>query len=176
MNCPSISLVKSAIAEFPASMSFVNSSTKSNGKKRIVPWKIRLFGLALNLASLFNNEWAAEKLSQILFTVFKSQPKLWVTKFWNQADRRFEIQLSDQSIPVYCWGKGPLVVLMHGWSGSGTQFKHFIPALTQAGYRVAVFDAPVHGTNPGKHSHLLDFSDSLVAIQQQLGPVDTVIA
>ena len=101
MNCPSMSLVKSAIAEFPNSMSFVSSSSKSNGKKRIVPWKIRLFGLGLNLVSLFNNEWAAEKLSQIWFTVFKSRPKPWVAKFWNQADRRFEINLSDQTIRVY---------------------------------------------------------------------------
>ena len=176
MNYSSMSLIKSSKAEFLMSMVINNSITKSTGKQRVVPLKFRIAGMVLNFISLINNEWAAQKLSQIWFTVFKSQPKPWVTKFWNQADRRFEIDLQDQSIPVYCWGKGPLIVMMHGWSGSGTQFKHFIPALTEAGYSVALFDAPVHGTNPGKHSHLLDFSDSLVAIQQQIGPVDTVIA
>ncbi|MBT3203029.1 MAG: alpha/beta hydrolase [Gammaproteobacteria bacterium] len=176
MNCPSLSLVKSALIEFPSSISLITNSAKSSRTKRVVPWKFRVLGYTLNLISLVNNNWAAAQLNKIWFTVYKRRPKPWVKKFWNQADRRIEINLSDQSIPVYCWGRGPLVVLMHGWSGSGTQFKHFIPALTKAGYRVAVFDAPAHGTNPGKHSHLLDFTDSLVAIQQQIGPIDTVIA
>ena len=39
-----------------------------------------------------------------------------------------------------------------------------------------MFDAPGHGSNPGKYSDILKFSDSLVAIQQLLGPVNTVIA
>ena len=176
MNCPSLSLVKSAFVEFPANFSLMANSVKSSRTKRVVPWKFIVLGYVLNVVSLLNNNWAAQQLNKTWFTVYKRRPKPWVHKFWNLADRRIEINLSNQSIPVYFWGRGPLVVFMHGWSGSGTQFRHFIPELTKAGYRVALFDAPAHGTNPGTHSDLLDFSDSLVAIQQQIGPVDTVIA
>ncbi len=176
MNCPTLSLLKSSMSDFLTPQSFVNESATRYRIKRVIPWKFRIMGYGLNLISQINNNWAAEQLNRLWFTVFKYHPKPWVRKFWNQAERRFEINLSDQSIPVYCWGEGPLIVLMHGWSGSGTQFRYFIPALTKAGYRVAVFDAPGHGTNQGKKSNLLDFSDSLVSIQRQIGPIDTVIA
>ena len=151
----------------------LNSSER---RKRVVPLSYQMLGLGLNLVSYLRNEWAADILSNIWFTVFKSKPKLWVSEFWQRADSCVEVQLEDKSIPVSFWGQGPLVVMMHGWSGSGVQFRRLIPGLVEAGYQVAAFDAPTHGSNPGKHSHLLEFSDSLVAIQQQIGPVDTVMA
>lgn len=147
-----------------------------NRDQRIVPISFRLTGIVLNALSRINNDWAAEQLSRVWFRVFKSRPKHWVTRFWSQADNCIEVSLSDKLIPVYCWGKGPLVVFMHGWSGSGTQFRHFIPELVKAGFRVALFDAPGHGQNPGKHSHLLEFSDSLLAIQNQIAPIHAVVA
>ena len=151
----------------------LNSSKRRN---RVIPLSHQLFGLGLNLVSHLRNEWAANILSKLWFTVFKSKPKLWITEFWQQAESCIEVQLKDKSIPVSLWGLGPLVVMMHGWSGSGVQFRRLIPGLVAAGYQVAVFDAPAHGSNPGKRSHLLEFSDSILAIQKQIGPIDTVMA
>jgi len=150
-----------------------NSSRRRN---RVIPLSYQFFGLGLNLVSHLRNEWAANILSKLWFTVFKSKPKLWITEFWQQAESCIEVELKDKSIPVSLWGQGPLVVMMHGWSGSGVQFRRLIPGLVAAGYQVAAFDAPAHGSNPGKHSHLLEFSDSILAIQQQIGPIDTVMA
>ena len=133
-------------------------------------------GFCLNIVSRAHNEWPAQVLSKIWFTVFKSKPKQWVDEFWQQADESISIHLTDKNLPVYSWGKGPLVVLMHGWSGSGTQFRYFIPALVAAGYQVITFDAPAHGQNVGRQSHLLEFTNTLLAIQQQVGEVNTVIA
>lgn len=150
--------------------------SSSGRRKRVIPVSFQMAGFCLNLLSRLNNEWPARVLSKIWFTVFKSKPKQWVDDFWQAADQSVVIQLPNKSIPVYSWGKGPLVVLMHGWSGSGTQFRNFIPALVSDGYRVITFDAPAHGRNPGRQSHLLEFSQSLHAIQQQIGEIDTVIA
>lgn len=151
----------------------VNSSQR---RKRVVPLGYQMVGLGLNLVSRLSNEWAADILSNIWFTVFKSKPKPWITAFWEQAETRVELRLEDKSIPVFLWGQGPLIVMMHGWSGSGVQFRRLIPGMVAAGYQVLAFDAPAHGSNPGKHSHLLEFVDSLHSIQQQIGPVDTVMA
>jgi pimeloyl-ACP methyl ester carboxylesterase len=85
-------------------------------------------------------------------------------------------EVNNQPIPVYSWGSGPLVVVMHGWSGSGTQFSWLIPQLVASGYQVASFDAPAHGINPGNQSDLIQFSESLLAIEQKLGAIDTLIA
>ena len=37
-------------------------------------------------------------------------------------------------------GQGPLVVLVHGWPESWYSWRHQIPALAEAGYRVAAPD------------------------------------
>lgn len=152
------------------------AGSKSQKDKRIVPMSYRLIGLGLNTVSRLNSDWAAEQLSRVWFRVFKRKPQAWVQQFWGQADACIEVTLSDKTIPVYTWGKGPLVIFMHGWSGSGTQFRHFIPLLVKAGFQVAIYDAPGHGQNEGNQSHLLEFSDSLVAIQHQIGPVHAVVA
>lgn len=145
-------------------------------KPHIVPTRYKLAGWLINLLYRINTDWAESKLADMWFTVLKRRPKPWVHAFWSGADRSVEIHLRDKSIPVYLWGQGPLVVLVHGWSGSGTQFRYFIPHLVAAGYTVAVFDAPAHGSHPGRYAHLLDFSDTLLGIQRQLGEVYTVIA
>lgn len=152
------------------------SSKVARPSKRVVPLSFQIAGIGLSLISRLNREWVAEILSNLWFTVFKKSPKPWVKQFWQQADQRIELDLGDKSVPVYLWGNGPLIVMMHGWSGSGTQYRKFIPVLVNAGYQLAVFDAPSHGSNPGKRSDLVEFSDALVSIQQQIGPVDTVIA
>jgi len=151
-------------------------SISAKRDKRVVPFKYQMLGLVLNAISYLRNEWAANIISDLWFTVFKSKAKPWIIKFWQQADSRVEVKLKDISIPVYLWGEGPLVVMMHGWSGSGTQFRKIIPGLVKAGYQVACFDAPAHGDNPGKQTHLLEFCDTLIAIQQKIGKVHTVMA
>jgi pimeloyl-ACP methyl ester carboxylesterase len=42
-------------------------------------------------------------------------------------------------------GKGPLVVMVHGWPESWYSWRHQIPALAQAGFRVAVPDVRGYG-------------------------------
>ncbi len=152
------------------------AGNSSGRQKRVVPFKYQLLGMGLNLASHFRSRWAAKIAGNLWFTVFKNKRKPWVRQFWQESDECFEIEVGGSQIPVYSWGRGPLIVTMHGWSGSGTQYRRFIPRLVEAGYRVVAFDAPAHGGNPGNQTHLLDFTDSLIQIQAQLGKIDTVIA
>ncbi len=148
----------------------------SERRKRVIPLSYQIMGLGLNIASRIHLDWAADILNGLFFTVFKNRTKPWIMEFWQQADSQIELQVEDKTIPVFLWGEGPLVVMMHGWSGSGAQFRKLIPGLVAAGYRVAAFDAPAHGENPGKQTHVLKFVDSLLTIQQQIGPVHTLMA
>ncbi len=150
--------------------------SSTDRRKRVIPLGFQLFGLALNWLSRLHNEWAAALLARLWYTVFKTEIKPWVGEFWQGADERVLISFDQIEIPIYLWGQGPLVVLLHGWSGSGTQYRVFIPQLVAAGFKVACFDAPAHGSNPGKRAHALQFSGSLFAIQAQIGAIDTVVA
>ncbi|MFT7673781.1 MAG: pimeloyl-ACP methyl ester carboxylesterase [Gammaproteobacteria bacterium] len=145
-------------------------------RKRVIPLQYQIFGIVLNVMSYVHRAFTAKIASNLWFTVFKSKPKPWVVNFWQSADQRVEIEVNHQQIPVYSWGRGPLIVVMHGWSGSGTQFSWLIPALVESGYQVASFDAPAHGINPGNQSDLIQFTESLLVIEQKLGAIDTLIA
>jgi len=148
----------------------------SKVNKRIIPFKYQLLGRYLNFISYINCNWSARIISELWFTVFKNKPKAWTIKFWQTADKKIELKVKDKIISVYLWGEGPLIVMMHGWSGSGSQFRKFIPKLVKAGYQIAAFDAPSHGLNSGKKSHLIEFTDTLISIQNKCGDIHTIIS
>lgn len=91
--------------------------------------------------------------------------------------RQFNFSYKNHSLQGYEWGKdGPVVLLLHGWSGRATQFSEFVSPLVEEGYKVVAFDAPGHNASPGKYSDLVYFSESLTALANQYSNVHSVIA
>lgn len=77
---------------------------------------------------------------------------------------------------VYNYGEsGKKVLLVHGWSGSGTQLAVLAKALLQAGFRVISFDAPAHGKAPGKMSMMPFFIEAIHYLNKEQGPFEAVI-
>ena len=145
--------------------------------KNVIPFTFRALGVALNLASIVSQKWAAKRLDDLWFTAPKQQTTSWKRDFWHSADRRLDITFGPQQLPVYLWGHdGPIVVLMHGWGGSGFQFRRFIPPLVSAGYQVVCFNAPAHGNDPQTQTNVKEFAQCLLAIQHKLGKLEAVIA
>ncbi|WP_169739773.1 alpha/beta fold hydrolase [Actinospica robiniae] len=75
---------------------------------------------------------------------------------------------------------GPLVYLLHGWSGWRGQFAPIGRALAASGYRVVLIDAPSHGdSDPGTLGPGLsmppDFTFALTAAVERFGPAHAVI-
>ncbi len=83
---------------------------------------------------------------------------------------------AGKRIAVYHWGKGPAVMLVHGWSGRGAQLGEFAEPLAGAGYRAVAFDAPAHGRSDGRDTTLLEISDVILRLASDFGPVHAVIA
>lgn len=79
-------------------------------------------------------------------------------------------------IVAWRWGRGPLVLLVHGWGSRGARLASFIRPLVDAGYSVAAFDAPGHGASAGRLSSLPQFMRALRAVASRLGPVHAVVA
>ena len=88
-------------------------------------------------------------------------------------------QINDNEIVTFSWGQDkteqPLVLLVHGWSGRGTQLASFVQPLLDAGYRVLSFDAPAHGQSSGKQTNLYEIADVIVKLQKQYGAIDATI-
>ncbi|MCQ6260130.1 alpha/beta fold hydrolase [Pseudomonas sp. Q11] len=73
------------------------------------------------------------------------------------------------------WGKGPTVLLMHGWEGRPTQFAALITALIDAGYTVVALDGPAHGRSPGREANVLLFARAMLEAAAELPPLQAVI-
>ena len=82
-----------------------------------------------------------------------------------------------REIPLYTWGEeGPLILLVHGWSGRGSQLSGYVDALLAKGFRVAAFDAPGHGLAGGKLAALPWWVRSTQLAKEHLGPIHGVLA
>ena len=74
------------------------------------------------------------------------------------------------------WGEGPLVHLIHGWEGRGSQLATAVPALVEAGFRVITWDAPAHGDSPGKRASAVSFGEAAADIAKITGQPYAVYA
>ena len=82
----------------------------------------------------------------------------------------------DKSIMVYQYGNSDKkVLLVHGWSGRGTQLFKIADALLKEGYATISFDAPAHGKSPGNSSIMLEFIASIFELEKQFGPFEIAI-
>ena len=127
-----------------------------------------------------------EKISPKLATAFAS--KLFVTPIKHKIPKR-EWQMDGQSkqskmmvskiqkeIHLYRYGAGSKkVLLVHGWSGRGTQLFKIADLMVGMGYEVISFDAPAHGKSSGNSSIMLEFIASIHEINQLHGPFDMAI-
>lgn len=126
-----------------------------------------------------------DRLSPTLSGLIAS--RLWLTppRFKTPASERKALESStmetikvgNHDITTFSWGQtGPTVLLVHGWSGRGTQLGSFVEPLISAGYRVLSFDAPAHGKSSGKQTNLYEISDTILALQLRYGKFDAVIS
>lgn len=134
----------------------------------------KLWLLRIRLASLVLPRRSAQWAEEIFLTPQRVQrpdsERLW---FDNARKRTL-----SGGIASYEWGpeSGPLVLLVHGWSGRGTQMGAFAEALVKRGYRVVAIDGPAHGSSSGEQTNVGQFSNCLVQVQKELGPLEAVVA
>ncbi|WP_324721271.1 alpha/beta hydrolase [Salinimicrobium sp. HB62] len=82
----------------------------------------------------------------------------------------------QREIVVYHYGNSPKkILLVHGWSGRGTQLAVMAEELLKAGLSVISFDAPAHGKAAGKMSMMPHFIEAIEVIEKRYGPFEAVI-
>ncbi|CAM4300460.1 alpha/beta hydrolase [Gillisia limnaea] len=90
--------------------------------------------------------------------------------------RQILVPAIHRNIIVYKYGEGSKkVLLVHGWSGRGTQMAVLATQLVDKGYTVISFDAPAHGKAPGRISMMPYFIESIHEIAKDYGPFDSAI-
>ncbi|MBP2282011.1 pimeloyl-ACP methyl ester carboxylesterase [Flavobacterium sp. CG_23.5] len=125
-------------------------------------------------------------ISPKLVTLFAA--KLFTTPIKHKIPKR-ELEMDRKSIQkliliptikkeviVYNYGKSEKkILLVHGWSGRGTQLFKIADELLKAGYSTISFDAPAHGKSPGKTTIMVDFIATILEIDKQFGPFEAAV-
>lgn len=86
-----------------------------------------------------------------------------------------EMRVGSELVHLWHWGQGPRVLFLHGWSGRGGQFAHWVDLLLEAGFAVTTLDAPGHGHSEGDESSMLRFIETLRQVEAELGAFEAVI-
>ena len=113
----------------------------------------------------------ASRMRRAFMTPRELSPRDWELPLLAEAERitlRF-------GLSALRWGKGPAVLLMHGWEGRPTQFGELIRALVQAGYTVFALDGPAHGRSPGREANVVLFARAMLEAASELPPLRAVI-
>jgi pimeloyl-ACP methyl ester carboxylesterase len=91
------------------------------------------------------------------------------------ADRGETLRVGS-NLAAHAFGSGPIVLLVHGWEGRGTQLGRFVDPLVGAGFRVVALDNPAHGESGGTRTDLIESTEALRKVGRELGPLAGVIA
>lgn len=96
----------------------------------------------------------------------------------DKKTRQEEIIISSvgKTIRVYHYGNNDKkVLLVHGWSGRGTQLHSIADKLLKNGYSTISFDAPSHGKSTGKYSDMSEFIASILELEKHFGPFEHAV-
>lgn len=103
-------------------------------------------------------------------------PKREIEMDANSKQQLLKIHAIDKEIMLYQYGFGEKkILLVHGWSGRGTQLVKIADELLKLGYSIISFDAPGHGKAPGKTSNMTEFIAAALQIEKDFGPFEYAI-
>jgi len=87
-----------------------------------------------------------------------------------------QIPFKDGRINLRCWGSGPIILLVHGWSANQTDMFGYVPEIVERRYCAVTMDLPAHGESTGEYAGLEELGDSIVAAGKYLGHLEGVVA
>lgn len=94
----------------------------------------------------------------------------------NTRQEMVQIPTLGKKICVYHYGESDRkVLLVHGWSGRGTQLHSIADKLLKNGYSTISFDAPAHGKSEGKTSDMTEFIKCILELDSLYGPFEFAI-
>ncbi len=100
-----------------------------------------------------------------------------------EGARPWRVPFGAGHLPAWTWEApredAKTALLVHGWSGRGSQLASFVAPLRARGFRVVAFDAPGHGDAPSRTSsavHIALAIERMVHALHPVGGVDAIVA
>ncbi|WP_417358244.1 alpha/beta hydrolase [Flavobacterium sp.] len=134
-----------------------------------IPKPIRITAKVLEATS---QKMAAKFAMKLFITPMKFPIPKREEKMESESRQEFvKVPAINKTIRAYHYGESDKkVLLVHGWSGRGTQLQSIAEKLVKKGYSTISFDAPGHGKAPGKTSDMTEFIAAILELEKQYGP------
>ncbi len=152
----------------------VNKAPALQIPKVIVITAILLEGISSKLVTLF--------AAKLFTTPIKYKiPKRELHMDNESVQSKILIPSLNKEIVVYQYGtteetkNDKIILLVHGWSGRGTQLVKIADALLAQGFSIVSFDAPSHGKSKGNSTIMTEFIACILEIEKQFGPFEYAI-
>ncbi len=151
--------------------------TKNSGKPNQTLKIPKIILIAAQFLSFISTKLAVSFAARLFTTPIKHKlPKREAAMDEKSRQESVFIAAIQKEIVVYHYGDSPKkILLVHGWSGRGTQLVKFAEALFAAGYSTISFDAPAHGKSKGNTTLLPEFIESILELEKQFGPFEAAV-
>jgi len=140
--------------------------------------KIPLFIIiSAKLCAFISHKLVTAYAAKLFTTPVKHKiPKRELKMDFESIQNTIPVPAIDKNITVYEYGKSEKkALLVHGWSGRGTQLFKIADSLLEHGYSIVSFDAPTHGKSKGSTTIMSEFITSILEIEKQYGPFEIAI-
>jgi len=92
-------------------------------------------------------------------------------KDYLKAHKAHQLQYKKIKIQTYRWkGKGPKILLLHGWDSNSYRWKDLIVKLKALDFDIMAFDAPAQGNSEGKLLNAIMYEQVLQLVQEHFKP------
>ncbi len=129
------------------------SSNKNNSEqlitKQFFPFYVRKIKHILHAIHGLHPKTAYRLLIKFLSIVINKKLSDNAIAFYKKGIKK-KFYVDNTVFYSYTYGKGPLILMLHGWCSNGARWRVYVDELVGRGYKVMVVDAPGHGTAPGR--------------------------
>jgi pimeloyl-ACP methyl ester carboxylesterase len=89
--------------------------------------------------------------------------------------RAQSVPSGPKRLTAWTWGRGPRVLLAHGWEGTARDMVPIATALADRGCSVTVFDMPAHGRSTGRTTTLIEMRQAVLDVARASGAPQAVV-
>lgn len=132
---------------------------------------------SLKTLAFFSTNLVTKVAAKIFTTPIKHKmPNREVKMDANSRQETILIPKINKSVVVYHYGDSSRkVLLVHGWSGRGTQLVKFADKLIENGFSTVSYDAPAHGKSGTKTTLMPEFIATNLELERLYGPFEYAI-
>jgi len=157
-------------------MSFIEMAKKTTNPTKSLKIPTIII-LSAKLCAFISKKLVVKFAARIFTTPIKHKvPKREFEMDSKSVKKTIHVPAINKNVVTYLYGQSDRkILLVHGWSGRGTQLFKIADELLKNGYSTISFDAPAHGKSEGKTTIMSEFIASILEIEKQLGPFEIAI-